>query len=255
MSASQALQLVARACIQEIQAQEPILRRTRSPEALHQIRVALRRWRTALSVFGAAGGEDRTRTTLKWLSRELNEARDLDVFADAFAARRAGGAGEDLLWETGHTGLQAPPRADDGPSARKAAAKALEHRWGKLKRRGRKLMGMDGEARHRLRIQAKKVRYTTELCGELFGHAKRQARMGKALKGMQDSLGVLNDLVVGETVALKLARRASSLEAAFAAGMLIGTRACEEQKPVLKSARKAYLDFAAVDRFWRGAAG
>ncbi|HEY5410143.1 MAG TPA: CHAD domain-containing protein, partial [Caulobacteraceae bacterium] len=56
MSARQALQLIARACVQQIQAYEPRLMRSRSPEALHQIRVALRRWRAALSLFGPDAG-------------------------------------------------------------------------------------------------------------------------------------------------------------------------------------------------------
>ena len=279
MSASHALQLIARACIQDIHAHEPRLRRSRSPEALHQIRVALRRWRTAVSVFGEADGQDRAKATLKWLAGELNEARDLDVFADAFEARRQGGVGDDALWgalERARTEAYAkadealksdrlrrllwgtgPPGSDctdQGRSARAAAAAALDHRWRKLKKRGRKLKGMDAEARHRLRIQAKKVRYTTELCGELFGRPRRQARMAKALKRMQDSMGVLNDLAVGETVALKLARWAGSPEAAFAAGVFVGVRACEEEATVLKSARAAYRDFAAVDPFWRGGA-
>ena len=282
MSASHALQLIARACIQEIQAHEPRLRRSRLPESLHQIRVALRRWRTALSVFGEADGEARTKATLKWLVEELNDARDLDVCADAFEARRSGGAGDDALWAalelarteayaradealksdrfrrllwTGHTVPQPSDQANQAPSARRAAAAALDHRWRKLKKRGRKLKGMDAAVRHRLRIQAKKVRYTTELCGELFGHPKRQARMAKTLKRMQDSMGVLNDLAVGEAVALRLARRAGSPEAAFAAGVFVGARACEEEPAVLKTARAAYRDFAAVDRFWRARAG
>jgi len=281
MSANHALQLIARACIQDIHAHEPRLRRSRSPEALHQIRVSLRHWRTAISVFGDANGQERAKATLKWLAGELNEARDLDVFADALETRRNGGVGDEalwgalerarteayaradealksdrlrrLLWGTGHPGPQAD-QTDDGPSARKMAAAALDHRWRKLKKRGRKLKGMDAEARHHLRIQAKKVRYTTELCGELFGRPKRQARMARALKRMQDSMGVLNDLAVGEAVALKLARRAGSPEAAFAAGVFVGTRACEEEAAVLKTARSAYSDFAAVDRFWRGGA-
>ncbi len=283
MSADHALQLIARACIQEIHAHEPRLRRSRSPEALHQIRVALRRWRTAVSVFGEKGSQDRTKATLKWLVGELNEARDLDVFADAFEARRNGGVGDDalwgalerarteayaradealksdrlrrVLWGTGHTSPQAPDQPGQGRSARQAAATALEHRWRKLKKRGRNLKGMDAAARHRLRIQAKKVRYTTELCGDLFGRPRRQARMAKALKRMQDSMGVLNDLAVGEAVALKLARRAGSPEAAFAAGLFVGNRACQEEAAVLKTARAAYRDFAAVDRFWRGGGG
>jgi CHAD domain-containing protein len=279
LTARQAMQAIARACVLQIQAQEPRLRRSRSPEALHQIRVALRRWRTALTVFGVGSSLTRTRATLKWLAGELNEARDLDVFAEAFQPHRTEGAGAEglwstleqarndayaradealqsdrlrrLLWRTAHTGGEARARPGEPElDARTAAAAALQARWRRLVKRGRKLKGMKAEDRHRLRILAKKVRYTTELCGELFGHPKRQARMAEALKRVQDSLGVLNDLEVGEVVALRLALKAGSPEAAFAAGVVTGTRAGEQEDKVLKTARRAYEDFAEVPRFW-----
>jgi CHAD domain-containing protein len=282
LGARQALQLIARACVQQIQDQEPRLRRSRSPEALHQIRVALRRWRTALAVFGGGSVQERTRATLKWLARELNEARDLDVFAEAFEPHRSGGEGTSelwaaleqaraeayaraeealqsdrlrrLLWRTAHTGGEARSRSGEDPDAREVAAGALETRWRQLVRRGRKLKRMKAEDRHRLRILAKKVRYTAELCGELFDHPRRQARMAAALKRVQDTLGVLNDLEVGEAVALRLALKAGSPQAAFAAGVVAGTRASEQEAKVLKTARRAYEDFAAVPRFWPDAA-
>ena len=282
ISAAQALQLIARDCVKLIQDQEPRLRRSRSPEALHQIRVALRRWRTALSVFGENSSQERTKATLKWVARELNEARDLDVFAEAFEPHRDGGAGAGelwsaleqargeaydradealqsdrlrrLLWRTAHTGAAVRARPGADIDAREAAAAALQARWRRLIRRGRKLRRMKADDRHDLRILAKKVRYTTELCGELFGHPRRQARMAEALKRVQDSLGVLNDLEVGEAVALRLALKAGSPEAAFAAGMLTGARACEQEAKVLKTARRAYEDFADVPRFWAGVA-
>jgi CHAD domain-containing protein len=279
ISARQALQLTARACVQQIQAYEPRLQRSGSPEALHQIRVALRRWRAALSLFGpsAGGGLDRTRATLKWLARELNDARDLDVFAAALEPRGREGPGAEalwaaletaraqayaraeealqsdrlrrLLWRTAQTGRA--DLADQSPPARRVAAAALSRRWRRVKTRGRRLTRMNDEDRHELRIQAKKVRYGAELCGELFGHPRRQARMAKALKRMQDNLGILNDLAVGEVIALRLARQTGTPEAAFAAGMLTGTRARSETATVLKSARAAYEDFADVAPFWR----
>ena len=75
----------------------------------------------------------------------------------------------------------------------------------------------------------------------------------EALKGLQDSLGVLNDLAVGEAIALKLAREAADPEAAFAAGRLTEARACREEKAVMKAARAAYRDYRGVGRFWAGA--
>jgi CHAD domain-containing protein len=282
LSARQALQQIARACVQQIQENEPKLRRSRSPEALHQIRVALRRWRTALSIFGPASGpgQGRTKSTLKWLASELNEARDLDVFAAAFEPRRHEDGGAEALWTAleaararaydqaddalqsdrlrrllWRTAQTARPAAndDEGPEARKLAAAALERRWRKLKKRGRNIPRLDPLARHGLRIQAKKVRYGAELCGQMFDHPRRQRKIARALKALQDSLGVLNDLAVGEKVALRLAREAGTPEAAFAAGRLTESRARREAASVLKQARGAYEDLREAGRFWAGA--
>jgi CHAD domain-containing protein len=282
VTARQALQQIARACVQQIQENEPRLRRSRSPEALHQVRVALRRWRSALAIFGPASGasQARTKATLKWLAGQLNDARDLDVFAEAFEPLRGQDAGSAalwaslqalrtrayqqadealqsdrlrrLLWRTAQIG-RPPANDDDGLPAREVAARALQHSWRKLRRRGQRIGRLDAAARHRLRIQAKKVRYGAELCGELFGHPARQRKMAKALKGMQDSLGVLNDLTVGEAIALRLAREAGTAEAAFAAGRLTQARASREEASVLKAARGAYEDFREAGRFWAGA--
>ena len=211
LSARQALQQIARACVQQIQENEPKLRRSRSPEALHQIRVALRRWRTALAIFGPASGsgQGRTRSTLKWLAGELNEARDLDVYAAAFESRRREDQGAEalwtaleaararayaradealqsdrlrrLLWRTAQIGRPAA-NDDDGPDARKLAAAALEHRWRRLAKRGRNIARLDPPTRHRLRIQAKKLRYGAELCGRMFGQPRRQRKIARALR-------------------------------------------------------------------------
>jgi CHAD domain-containing protein len=50
--------------------------------AVHQMRVALRRLRAAISLFSAVVADDRTeaiKTELRWLAKELGPARDLDT--------------------------------------------------------------------------------------------------------------------------------------------------------------------------------
>jgi CHAD domain-containing protein len=56
---------------------------TGSPEALHQLRIGLRRLRAAISLFSeiVAGREtESVKSELKWITRELSPARDLDVY-------------------------------------------------------------------------------------------------------------------------------------------------------------------------------
>lgn len=83
MTAAAAFQAIARGCIGHLAANEESLLATGDAEAVHQIRVALRRLRSAMSLFGAllAGPEtDALKDELRWLLRQLGPARDTDVF-------------------------------------------------------------------------------------------------------------------------------------------------------------------------------
>jgi CHAD domain-containing protein len=283
VAAPDALRLIARACIAQIKAHRGGLH-ARSPEALHQVRVALRRWRTAMTVFSEILTDEgrRLKAELKWLAGELNEARDLDVFAPSLEARKASGDADAtglaalaaaldqaqarayqraeralrserasrVLWEGGRP-LRGSALTLEGeaPSARDLAARALAHRRRQLMRRGPRLDRLDPESRHRLRIRAKKARYAAELFGDLFGHEERRRRMIRALKDIQDRLGELNDIHVGQALAADLAREAGVAEAGFEAGLIAGARA-GRRKRLIALAGKAYRRFAGVSRFW-----
>ncbi len=285
MSAPRALLAVTRACIQQIRANEPVLLDGRSPEALHQIRIALRRWRTALSVFREVAPDDGAilDAELKALAKALNEARDLDVFAAALARRspsngisplglkaleaalgdarsqahahaaEAMGAERTrrLLWEGARAveGLATVP-IPETPTARDMAAKSLSKRRRQIRKHGRRVAQLAPDERHWLRIRSKKARYACELLGGLFGHPRRQDRMIKVLKRLQDSLGELNDIHVGEKIAARLAVASGVPEAAFVAGMVAGARAGGEEVLLLDAAAKAYDRFEALHPFW-----
>ena len=63
--------------------------RNRDPDSLHDLRVAARRLRSALRIFGPFLEKKVTRTLrgeLKWVTRRLNEARNLDIFFDRIDA-------------------------------------------------------------------------------------------------------------------------------------------------------------------------
>ncbi len=85
MSTAEAFQAIGRECLLQLSGNEAVLRRIRSSDAVHQARVALRRFRAALSLFNqvvADGRTERMKEEMKWLAGELGEARNLDVFAD-----------------------------------------------------------------------------------------------------------------------------------------------------------------------------
>jgi len=81
MSAGRAFTLIGRACLRHLVANEPATK-TRDVEALHQMRVALRRLRAAMSLFSDIVSDNRIdaiKTELRWLAREFGPARDLDT--------------------------------------------------------------------------------------------------------------------------------------------------------------------------------
>ncbi|MDX9997421.1 MAG: CHAD domain-containing protein [Phenylobacterium sp.] len=83
--AAEAFRMVARSALAQVAANAEILVRRRNPEALHQLRVGLRRLRAAYAMFKPLllGEEaERLKEETRWLAGELNAARDLDVFID-----------------------------------------------------------------------------------------------------------------------------------------------------------------------------
>jgi inorganic triphosphatase YgiF len=75
---------VVGACLDQVVANDPAASAGVDPEGVHQMRVGLRRLRSALAFFGGvipAPQRDAMRGELRWLGRELGPARDLDVFA------------------------------------------------------------------------------------------------------------------------------------------------------------------------------
>lgn len=85
MTAIEAVQAIGDACLDHYLGAEDVLRREHDPEAIHQMRVALRRLRSALTLFGpltASPDGKRLKDEIKWLAGELGRARDLDVFME-----------------------------------------------------------------------------------------------------------------------------------------------------------------------------
>ncbi|MEO8629273.1 MAG: CYTH and CHAD domain-containing protein, partial [Betaproteobacteria bacterium] len=83
MSIEATFRTIVFGCVTQLQSNERGLRESDDPEYLHQARVALRRLRSAFSVFKPAFGDvyfAQTATELRWLGGVLGPARDWDVF-------------------------------------------------------------------------------------------------------------------------------------------------------------------------------
>jgi triphosphatase len=85
MTARQAFQAIASSALRQWVANAGVLASARRPEALHQMRVGLRRLRTAMKLFeGLVADEAYARLTaeMKWLAGELDIGRDTDVLIE-----------------------------------------------------------------------------------------------------------------------------------------------------------------------------
>src|SRR5207247_1639455 len=102
---------------------------------------------------------------------------------------------------------------------------------GKLQKRGKRMRDRtartEPQARHRVRIAAKKVRYATEFFQPLYP-ARRVRPFIKTLTVLQDALGSLNDMTVADAMLRQLANDQPKL--AHSAGFVRGyLSACVEQ--------------------------
>jgi inorganic triphosphatase YgiF len=208
-------------------------------EGVHQLRVALRRLRSAFGLFRTVlpAGADAMAAEVKWLAGELGPARDFDVFTGAVLAplgERPGAALDDFarVVETcrvdAHARLRAalrspratrlflqlgqwlvtpwPDRADDPPVTAFADA-ALAKRAKKLRKAARNLEQLSVPELHRVRILGKRLRYAVEFFRDLY-RAKPVRRHLAALARLQDVLGVLNDSEVGTALLREAEARA-----------------------------------------------
>ncbi|MBX7197962.1 MAG: CHAD domain-containing protein [Rhodospirillaceae bacterium] len=210
------------------------------PEGIHQVRVALRRLRSALGLFKHHIPRAQ-RTVLaqeaKWLLGELGAVRDLDVFINVLAAdftpRVARDEGfahlirharlrRDAAQASAASALSSArarrfaARLDTwleghGWCSEKTAADAADFARHALNRRLRKIKGaaagiakLPVPERHELRIAVKKARYGIEFFHDLLPQ-KHAQRWATALKYVQDSLGHMNDLDVAERTIERLA--------------------------------------------------
>ncbi|HZZ33609.1 MAG TPA: CHAD domain-containing protein [Phenylobacterium sp.] len=281
-SAGVAFQAVARSALAQIAANAALLRKTPSAEGVHQLRVGVRRLRSALTTFKPIledEGLETLKTDLKWLSRNCERARSLDVFAEETLrpaevadvqpaglaalrdaidlARRAAWAHaaeastserfralmiDAAAWvETGDWRGQPGADAPIQPFARRALKRHLKT----LEKRGRAARGGDDLSRHHLRIEAKKLRYAAEGFTDLYGE-KRVRRHLRHLRDLQESLGELNDLVTATPL---IAALGLPSDAAFAAGELVGMKAAHKPQLIAR-AEKALDRLAAAEPFW-----
>lgn len=298
-SAADALKIIGRSCLHHLLANKGLMLES-NPDALHQMRVALRRLRAAISLFSEMLSDpqtERVTSDLKWISSELGPARELEVFTTQVMApgKEPAAPGMDALseevrrtredaYKRAHAAVESPrfrelvletlawietgewlsnpaetaSRIRETP-VKVISAQEMQIRRKKILKRGRNLEALDPERRHKLRIQAKKLRYAAEFFGSVFTGKKALRQKDEfvaCLSKLQDALGGLNDIAVHENLSGALIhsaagtkRRSAPAKKAFAAGRLAGL---EEARaiPLLKQAERAYSEFSRAKTFW-----
>jgi CHAD domain-containing protein len=215
------------------------------PEALHDFRVAVRRTRVLLGQVDRdvlpAAVVARAKADFRWLGRETNRLRDLDVYLQSYpelrdlvpegvrehlrpfrdhlasAARAenarlaevvAGPRFGPLLaaWEGYFGELFFTGCIDAGKPVGALAAARIRGVHARVLREGAAIDDASPDAAlHDLRIRCKKLRYLLEFFADLYP-ARRMRRLVKALKALQEVLGTFQDASVQSSAILDFGR-------------------------------------------------
>lgn len=263
MSVAEAFEIIVHSSVRHYRLNEPLVIAERRSEALHQGRVAMRRLRSAITLFRPAVEDveyQHIRNQLRWFTAQLGDARNLDVYLErdlddderAKIIRKRQRAYDEVVdamnshkfrrllidivgwvalgaWRNGK--LAARP-------VESFATNRLDKLWESVVRDA-DIARMDEDRRHRVRIQGKKLRYALEFLQGLYPHARAsEKRFANAVEELQDSLGKLNDMATARTIA----------EVQAIDGWLIGS---VEERRHLVSAEQALRELKRVGPFWR----
>lgn len=283
MTVGDAFRAITVAALAQIHANQRGVLESGDPQYLHQMRVGIRRLRSALGLFGELLGDTAVPhvAALRAIAAGLAPARDWDVlvaevlpqvraalpdqaaiaaFATVSARRREiarRNAKKSIKTNTYNLSLLALGRwlatlpvaqiaAWQAP-ARVYAARVLAARHARVCKRGRHLSYRTTAELHRLRIAVKKLRYAAEFFAGLFP-AKAMAALQARLTRLQDILGRINDAAAVEP--LLAAAIAAAPEVAAAAGSV---REWHQSRAAARRAKlqQAWRRFRATRRPWR----
>lgn len=264
MTIAEAFETIVHACLRHYRLNEPLVLRKSKAEALHQARVAMRRLRSAFTLFRPAVEDiefEHLRHELRWFTAQLGHARNLDVYlerdlqaeerdrmivqrektydaiADAMNSHRFRRLLIDLVGWTAIGAWRSSKRAQR--SVESFANRRLDRLWHGITAAGRDVAGMNEGDRHELRIQGKKMRYAVEFLRGLYPHMHgAEKRFATAIEDLQESLGKLNDIATAKTL--------GALPTGD--GWLIGSL---DERRHLAAAEEALRELRRTGPFWR----
>jgi len=229
-----------------------VAHRPTDTDAIHDLRVSIRRLRQELNVFEAwfkPGPLKRIRGNLKKLMERCGAVRNCDIAVEVLRAAgwRRRELSEGLDKERRHTSkelahtiegwlrrgkignwrdhlriVKPDAKKDPGGSVADHAKRLLPAMMEKFFRAGAEAARPGSTYRriHRLRLEAKRLRYTIELFEPVYGENTKQIL--EPLKNLQDQLGAINDCATtlemvrrNKDAAAAVQRLADKREAAF----------------------------------------
>lgn len=270
LTTTEALEIIVRSCgLQVLGHVDPLLA-TRDPQALHEMRIGIRRLRAALSLLRRPLGDGEK---LAWVSTEardlaspLGHARDLDVAVREHGERLTGSPRRKLLdlREGAYDEVQAVVTSDrwldlsthidrflrrlhdevtvDPPIA-DAAGEALDRRLARVTRRGEDLTRSGATQRHKVRIEAKKLRYGAQFFSSLYAVPSGDAATsGSPAEDFAHSVAALQD-ALGDLRDVQMTRHILELVGASTPDV--------DTAPFVERAINAHADIVARGAFWR----
>jgi triphosphatase len=253
------------------------------PNGAHQLRIGLRRLRSALRALRPLANHSSLRAferCARDVGRCVGTLRDADVLisgihaqVEAAATDKTGFAEllETLTRERQHrrdevraalrgpswTKLQLyltlwPRTLSENPNLQKPVAgharKVLRKAWKKAAKLGRKLEKLDAEHRHEMRKTLKKLRYQAEFFAPLF--TKRDTeRFIERLKTLQDVFGYINDVRMAPKLVELQKQSNGGIDATRAASYAVGHHEAQAAH-VWRSAGEAWEGLKQARRFW-----
>ena len=279
MAPAEACRAILWECLAHLQGNHDAVLLAKDSEGIHQMRVALRRMRSAMAIFAAVMPPmDDLKEEIRWLAGTLGQARDLHVFIEetlpplraalahpgleqlAQRARKQAEQARDevraalesqryqrLLLQLG-VWMESPVPALAGQTLESFARDLLARRYRQLRRRGKRCAERSAEERHALRISAKKLRYAAEFLASLYKSEATRPFL-RRLTRLLGLLGELNDLAVTAQLLEKLqGKRANPL---LHDGQLLvaGWSAAQSQLRLAQLERR-WKRFARTAPFW-----
>ena len=277
---------ILRECFDQITGNIDLIRASKDPAGPHQLRVGLRRLRSAFVLFCEQINKPemkRLNEEAKWLGQEIGALRDRDVTAldivrpmqqscpdePSFAALSSLLAAEraktrkhvrhvlksqramSFLLDLARV-VETMPIGKTGEGDMpigKLAKRALDRRWKSVREHAKAIEKLTGEERHTLRKELKKLRYTVEFMAPFFSN-KRVAPFTRQLKQLQSVFGELIDAaMIMELFSGETALGAQDPAAQRAIGWVIGTRMTKSQQD-WHEAKSLWKDLKDTGAFW-----